>query len=481
MPGRRACLHATRDPSVWNARGMTATSAAAHEGDVIELDVTSVAHGGVFVARVGADAAGGGGRVVFVPDAIPGERVRVRLTDLGKASFWRGETLEVLDASPHRRPHVWRQADVDIAPEQRPGGADFGHILLEHQRALKLQVLEDALRRIGGLDLAATMEPALPTVGAGGAVSEAESDDGTRWRTRLSLHVDADGRVGPYAARSHRVIPVDDHPLATAAVEKAALQHRTGLPGRVDLVEPSDGVVRVIARPHPARPPRGRTGRRPPNPARSPAARDVVIEKVDGREFHVDAGGFWQVHRLAAATLTRVVKDALRAVEPEGSAIDADAWHLDLYGGVGLFAAALGELGGPSTKVTSVESDPRATEHAAKNLAEWVGARVETSRVDRYLARVEAESSDSARERLSRGVAVIDPPRAGAGRAVVQSLVRLAPSTVVYVACDPVALARDLAIFRDGGYDVHGGVRGLDLFPNSHHIEAVAVLTRSGR
>ena len=114
-------------------------------GDLVDLEITGVAHGGVFVARHE-------GRVVFVPDAIPGERVRVRLTDTSKNAFWRGEALEVLDASPHRIPHVWRQADIDIPPELRPGGADFGHIALAHQRELKVQVLLESLQRIGGID-----------------------------------------------------------------------------------------------------------------------------------------------------------------------------------------------------------------------------------------------------------------------------------------------------------------------------------------
>lgn len=126
----------------------------------------------------------------------------------------------------------------------------------------------------------------------------------------------------------------------------------------------------------------------------------------------------------------------------------------------------------------SVESDPRATEHAGENLAEWVGARAETARVDRYVGRLRAEASERERERLSRGVVVLDPPRAGAGREVVEGIAALAPQTVVYVACDPVALARDLATFAIHGYRADGGVHGLDLFPNSHHVEAVVALRR---
>lgn len=456
-------------------------------GDVIDLEITDVAHGGVFVARHE-------GRVVFVPDAIPGERVRVRLTDTAKKSFWRGEILEVLDASAHRQPHVWRQADVDVAPENRPGGADFGHIELSHQRELKLHVLRDALQRFGGVEIPVGITSASPVLGpaddALASVLDEETPDGTGWRTRVSLHVDADGRIGPFAARSHRVVPVDALPLATAAVEHAALALRGGQPGRIDLVQPADGRVRVIARPDAAPLAGGRDrrrgGQKPATPVRNDPSRETVIERVGGREFRVDAGGFWQVHRLAAQSLTGAVKDAVQGLRTDGPIrrdgglwIDPDAWHLDLYGGVGLFAAALGDLGGPGTRVTSVESDPRATEHAGENLAEWVGARAETGRVDRWLAKLTAEASVTERERLSRGVVLLDPPRAGAGREVVEHIAGLSPEAVVYVACDPVALARDIATFRAGGYELTR-VDALDLFPNSHHVEAVAVLTRGG-
>lgn len=429
----------------------------ADDGRIIDLEIGDVAHGGVFVARHE-------GRVVFVPDVLPGERVAARLTDTRKASFWRAEALEVTDASPHRRPHVWRQADIDVPPERRPGGADFGHIDLAHQRALKLHVLTDALQRFGGISA-----PEVSLLPAGGADASAlETPDGTRWRTRVSLHVDADGRIGPYAARSHRVIPVDDLPLATEEVERAALSLRAGEPGRIDLVQPADGRVRVLPRPDQ---PRGRGRARAPR--RGPVAKpEVVFERVGDRRFQVDAGGFWQVHRLAASTLTLTVSDALRAL----GGIDPDAWHLDLYGGVGLFAAAIAQEGGPSTRITTVESDARATEHAGANLADWVGARAETGRVDRWLAKLQGEASVAERERLSRGVVLLDPPRAGAGREVVEALTALGPAAVVYVACDPVALARDIATFRAAGYEPTG-MTALDLFPNSHHVEAVATLT----
>lgn len=409
---------------------MTSTAA-----DVLDLDITGIAHGGTFVARHE-------GRVVFVSDAVPGERVRARLTEPAGGeqdtrSFWRAETVEVLDASPHRRPHIWPEADLSRDPAARPGGADLGHIDIAHQRELKQRVLAEALDRFAGGGLQA---PPIEAV---------ESGDGTGWRTRLTLHVDDAGRVGPFAARSHRVIPVSAHPLARPAVAAAALDLGSARTGRIELVEPADGEVRVLHRPDGARPPRGRR----PEP-------EVVHERVGDRTFAVDAGGFWQVHPRAASVLDAAVYALL-----DGH-VDDTSTHYDLYGGVGLFAATLADLGG--TDIFTVESSRRATTHAAANLAPLDVTAV-TARVDRFLA--------GARGRSGTGAVVLDPPRSGAGRAVVEGVHELGPDAVAYVACDPVALARDLGTFRGLGWQV-SALRGFDLFPHSHHFETVALLTR---
>lgn len=454
------------------------------DGDQLDLEITDVAHGGVFIARHDR-------RVVFVEGAIPGERVRAVLTDTAKPAFWRADVVDVLDASPHRRPHVWPSADVTVPPEERPGGADFGHIDLAHQRALKTQVLDDALRRFAGIGAPdTTIAPAGSAAGVHGAADAAEDADGLHWRTRVSLHVDDEGRIGPFAARSHRVIETADLPLATEAIAEVARGLEGFGPGRVDLVEPSEGGVRVIVRPSSPRAPRPATspdrrgagrrrggGARPASPRapEDPTAREVVTERVGARRFAVDAGGFWQVHRLAASTLSAAVRTALDAA----GGVDPAAAHLDLYGGVGLFAATIAELGGPGTRVTSVEADARATEHAGANLAEWVGARAETERTDRFLARLVAQASAAERARLAHGVVLLDPPRAGAGREVVERVAALTPASVVYVACDPVALARDLGTFRGLGYEA-ARIDAFDLFPHSHHVEAVAVLRATG-
>lgn len=405
----------------------------------LELEITDVAHGGVFIARHE-------GRVVFVSDAIPGERVLARVSDDKKSSFWRAETVSVLDASPHRQPHMWAQAGLETEPGARPGGAEFGHIKPAFQRELKAKVLGDALARFGKLTDT--------NVQVQGPFEPADAA-GRRWRTRVSLHVNGDGLIGPFAARSHRVIPVTEHPLATSGIEQVALEVVPGDGDTIDIVQSGDGRVHVMHR---------------KSDDRKRKPQGVITETAGGREFQVDLDGFWQVHAGAADVLTGAVQRAISGVE-----IDGDAWHLDLYGGVGLFAAAIADKG--ATRVTSVEFDARATEHAGENLSEWIGARAETARVDRFTRDILTNASATERERLQRGVVVLDPPRAGAGANVTKALAEIAPRAIVYVACDPVALSRDLGTFAEQGYTARS-IEAFDLFPNSHHLEAVALLQR---
>lgn len=405
-------------------------------GKELELEITNMAHGGVAVARHD-------GRVIFVSDTIPGERVLARVTEESKKSFWRAETLSVIRPSAHRVEHVWSAASVDRDPIDRAGGAEYGHIDLAHQRELKRFVLTDSLSRMAKQQHDVEVE----------ALPQDEDNRGTKWRTRVRLHVDADGRLGPFAARSHRVIPVTDLPLATAEIADAApLAQRFVGEESVELLSPSTGGVRMIV------------GAQKPT---------VIREVVGDREFRLTDTGFWQVHRHAAATLTTAVQEAI-----DEALFDPRAANLDLYGGVGLLAAAVGDRFGSTVRITSVESDAHATEHAAHNLSDWVGAAAVTARTERFLSTATSTLTASEKARYRSATVVLDPPRAGAGREVVDSIATLAPAQVVYVACDPVAFARDVAFFAAHGYALTR-LRAFDIFPNTHHVEAVGTLVRS--
>jgi len=403
-------------------------------GRDVELTLERMAHGGVAVGRLD-------GRVVFVSDAIPGETVRARISDDRKKSFWRADTVEVLEPSEHRRPHVWSAAGIENAPGRRAGGAEFGHIALGHQRELKRGILVEALQRMAGLEVDVEVET-LPG-----------DDDrgGLGWRTRIRLHVDEEGRLGPMAARSHTVIPVTDAPLATDAVQAATpFEERFSGFDTVDVLVPNGAEARLVI------------GEQKPT---------VIHERVGDRSFALDDTGFWQVHREAPTTLTRAVQEAVDA-----ELFDPRAGNLDLYGGVGLLAAAVADRFGPATRITSVEADPRATDHASENLAEWLGAGAESGRVDRWLRALQERTAGD-RSPLDGATVVLDPPRSGAGVDVMAALGRLAPAQLVYVACDPVALARDVALAEAHGYRL-ARIRAFDLFPHTHHVEAVATLIR---
>lgn len=404
-------------------------------GDEIDLDVTGVAHPGRFVGR-------SDGRPVFVAGTDVGERVRVRLTAV-HPRYLEAELLTVLEPSSARVPHVWPEADVSCDPEARVGGADYGHLRLARQRELKAMVLHEAFERVGRFGAAA---PRVPVETAPGR------EDGLHWRTRELLHVAPDGAVGAIPARSHTVVPVASLPLVADDLLATGVLRRRFEPGaRIRLARDEDGPARLLVQ----------TGAHPGD------AEPPVVRIAAGRRFRVAADGFWQVHAAAADTLGAAVRAAVPAGEFR--------LGLDLFGGVGLLAAALADR---VLRVVTVESDRTAARLARGNLAD-LSVRVLPGRVDRALARPDLQRSLRGHSPGSGSgvVVVLDPPRAGAGKAVLAALTHADVARIVYVACDPVSLARDARVLVDAGYRL-GKVRAFDLFPHSHHLESVAVFDR---
>jgi tRNA/tmRNA/rRNA uracil-C5-methylase (TrmA/RlmC/RlmD family) len=183
----------------------------------------------------------------------------------------------------------------------------------------------------------------------------------------------------------------------------------------------------------------------------------VAVERAGGREWHIDAHGFWQVHPEAADLYAEIVGEWAQA--PVGGT----AW--DLYGGVGLFAAVLAEQVGPDGSVLVVESARGAVADGRRNLADLPQVRFKAALVE--------DAALTGRP----DVVVLDPPRKGAGKAVVDAIAAHEPDRVIYVACDPAALARDVAGFVEHGYRLER-LRAFDAFPMTHHVECLALLTR---
>jgi tRNA/tmRNA/rRNA uracil-C5-methylase (TrmA/RlmC/RlmD family) len=397
-------------------------------GRRFEVDVGSVAHGGHCVAR--AD-----GRVVFVRHALPGERVVVEVTEDHGGSFCRADAIEVLAASVDRV--------VAPCPLARPagcGGCDWQHATPAAQRALKASVIAEQLSRLAGIDWPVEVEE-LP----GGPL---------HWRTRLRLAVDPAGRPGLRAHRSHRVLALADCPIAVADLIDGVVDQPWPTDVEIETVLDDAGRHHVARREPIAGTRRWRTKWRTGGRAEQHAV---------GRTWRLRADGFWQVHPAAADTLAGVVAE-WADVPTSGR-----AW--DLYGGVGLFAAVLAGQATVTGAVVLVEASRPAVTDAEANLADLPQVRCVASRVEQALV------SGIGEERPD--VVVLDPPRKGAGRLVVDGIAGRRPGRVVYVACDPAALARDVATFAGHGYRL-ARLRAFDAFPMTHHVECVALLTPGG-
>lgn len=393
-------------------------------GREVVLRVGPVAHGGYCVAREGGHD---GGRVVLVRHALPGERVRVVVTEDRGGSYCRADAVEVLEPAPGRV-----TPPCPVAGPGGCGGCDWQHADHDTQRELKSAVIAEQLHRIAGLDVTVQVE-ALP----GGPLG---------WRARTRLVADGSGRPGFRAHRSHTVVPVEGCPITVPGVLDGVLARRWRPGSELEVV--ADGTGQT----HAAQLRPGRSSRRLQGSGRA-------VFHAAGRRWHVAARGFWQVHPAVAGALAGIVGEW--AAAPVGGV----GW--DLYGGVGLFGSVLAAQVGTAGSVLVVESSPQSVADGAAVLADLPQLRFVTGRVRRVVPRLSQRPD----------VVVLDPPRQGAGKEVVAAVAARSPARIVQVGCDPAALARDVAAFAASGYRLEA-LRALDSFPMTHHVECVALLRR---
>jgi tRNA/tmRNA/rRNA uracil-C5-methylase (TrmA/RlmC/RlmD family) len=391
---------------------------------MLDLTVGEAVNGGWCIARLQS------GQVFFVRHALPGEQVRAVVTQT-TARFARADAVEILQAAPERV-----SAPCPYARPGGCGGCDWQHASLTAQREIKAQVIGQQLRRIAGLDRAVTVEPLPGDAG------------GLGWRTRVRFAVGKDGQAGLYQHRSHQIVRVSDCLIAHPAVTEAGVT-RERWPGArwVEVTAvPRTGERAVLAA--------GRAGSRPDN--RAPR---FLTQRAAGRDWRVAAAGFWQVHPGAADTLADAVLDGLRP-EPGETA-------LDLFCGAGLFAGVMAEAVGTEGTVVAVEQDAAAVRDARHNLRSAPWARVHRGDAAEVLQRIGLSGAS---------VAVLDPPRTGADRPLIEALCAgQALRRIAYVSCDPATLARDIAEFGRHGWQLDG-LRAFDAFPMTHHVECLAIL-----
>ncbi|MGI5403422.1 class I SAM-dependent RNA methyltransferase [Streptomyces sp. CA-135486] len=425
-------------------------------GEEYEVEVGPVAHGGHCIARTEE------GRVLFVRHTLPGEKVLARITEGDEDSrFLRADAVRIIEASKDRV-----EAPCPYSGPGKCGGCDWQHAKPGAQRRFKGEVIAEQLKRLAGL----TPEEA----GWDGTVMPAPGDklpagEVPAWRTRVQYAVDADGRVGLRKHRSHEVQPIDHCMIAAPGVTELGIEKQDWPQmASVEAIAATGSSDRqVILTPRPG-------GRLPLVELDKPVSvlrveerdggvhrvhgRAFVRERADERTYRVGMGGFWQVHPQAADMLVKAVMQGLLPRKGDMA--------LDLYCGVGLFAGAIADRVGEKGAVLGIESGKRAVEDARHNLQDYERVRIEQGKVDQLLPRTGLTEVD---------LIVLDPPRAGAGKQTVRHLAGLGARRIAYVACDPAALARDLAYFGDAGYTPRT-LRAFDLFPMTHHVECVAIL-----
>lgn len=427
-------------------------------GSAITLDIEKPAAGGWMLGRHE-------GRVVLVRGAIPGERVRARVDRVGRGVAY-ADASEVLVASPDRR---------DVVPGWRCGGNVFAHIAYERQRRLKGEIILDAFGRIGRVPLAAAPD----VLGS--------PERGYRMRARLHA---THGRLGFFregthelcdAASTGQLLPQTGEWIATA--EKILARDRlTGLVG-IELAEniggdqrachlELQGGVDAFAFAGLAGGLTGLSAGRADRPgvetlAGVPAVSDVLHvrpgDPATALRLRRDVRAFFQGNRYLLEPLVRLVVDLV----PAGPVVD-------FYAGVGLFGLSLAVAG--AEHVTLVEGDRVSGQSLRENAEPFLTCvRVEQRSVESFLASRRPGPFGPG----EASTFIVDPPRTGLSKEALGGIVRHSPARIVYVSCDVATLARDTRALIDAGYEL-GGMTGVDLFPNTAHVETVATFGRPG-
>ena len=450
----------------------------------MELTIDKLVYGGDALARLPADEHGKG-KAVFVPFALPGEKVSAHLVEQ-RPGFVRAELDAVVAASPHR-------LEPRCPYFARCGGCHYQHATYEEQLRLKSDILRETLRRTAKLDWTGEIR-----------VHSAEPWN-YRNRTRMKIGragtpTPADFSLGYYRLGTHELLPVEECPISSPLINRAVqavwelgrgeqigpelteleffADHADGrllIAFYSSLPRAPEGAAETLAAALQAKLPETagvlvfehRRPERAQGQMRSPmdeldgpaegrayaAAGDKALTyEAAGAQYRVSGGSFFQTNRFLTDKLVELV-----AAGRSGSKA------LDLYAGVGLFANALAKS---FDKVTAVEAAPSSSSDLQRNARENVSPVQD--RTELFLKSSPGMKAD---------LVVVDPPRAGLGDATARALAAVRAPRITYVSCNPATLARDLALLVAAGWRLDE-VNLIDLFPQTYHIESVVQLVR---
>ncbi len=409
----------------------------------LELDLDAMAYGGEAIGRFD-------GQVVFVPYALPGERVRVAV-ERAKKGYSRTRLLDVLRRAPDRVPAPCPYFGAC-------GGCQYQHVRYPAQLEFKRAVVVEQLQRIGGFaDPDALVRPTLGMVTPWEYRNHARFSLGRRY-----------GELGFTRKETHRLLRIDYCWLMVPQINRALeiLQRRClGLATHQVTIRYSPRTGQLLVQPAIPEVPELETGQ------------PFLEEELLGQRFRVAPSAFFQINTRPESRALPASIDAPWIAERQGTWSMAELLALtvldrlgpaplrrvvDAYCGVGTFAVLLAER---AAEVVGIEESPAAVRDARHNARDLPNVRFEEGKTEEVLPRLEGPVD----------AVVLDPARVGCHPAVLEALLALRPPRVVYVSCDPATLARDLKILVAGGYDLRS-VEPLDLFPQTYHVESVSLL-----
>jgi 23S rRNA (uracil1939-C5)-methyltransferase len=407
-----------------------------------EITLEKLTYGGEAMGRLQD------GRAVFVPFGLPGETIRIQITQ-EKQNFARGEILEILNPSPDRIPAKCKHFT-------QCGGCHYQNLPYEKQLLAKADILRDQLQRIGKIE----NPPVQATV---------PSPNQWNYRNHVQFHLTDDGKVGFINAQGHKTIPIEECHLPEATIDAfrndLQFESRMNLE-RVSLRSGADDDLMLILE--------SETEETPELEIEADisivhvyedhpviiAGSDALTIQVLGKDFHVSAPSFFQVNTPMAEKMVQHLQSQLPITNQPITLID-------LYCGVGLFSKFFADK---YAKVIGIESAPSSCEDFAINLDEFDNVELYEGSAEEILPALAPQLTESIHM-------IVDPPRAGIDKFALDAILQINPQVIAYVSCDPSTLARDAARLIKGGYTLQHATP-FDLFPQTYHIESISIFTR---
>ena len=408
--------------------------------DEYEVQLEKFVYGGEAMGRLPD------GRAVFVPYAMPGEKVRIRLSE-EKRGFARGEPIEILSIAEARVEPACKHFTIC-------GGCHYQHLSHDEQLAAKVDILREQLTRIGGIED--------PPVHA--AVASPNSHN---YRNYVQFHIHSSGILGFQKWRSNEVVEIEECFLPDKALlelwQQLEMDAKSPV-NRVGLRIGTDGEMMMILSGDSAKPPEMsidipvsvvyQGADKPHVLAGSPHLYIGILK----RKFRVSAGSFFQVNNAIAEKMVEHVLEIMPG--------ESDITLIDAYAGVGLFSAFIAPKVG---QVIAIESSGAACDDFANNLDEFENVSLYQDEVEQTLPKIEEDID----------IILVDPPRAGIGTKVVDAITQQhKPKMLIYISCDPATLSRDAKRLSKGGYSLRQ-VTPFDMFPQTYHIESISVFERA--